>query len=356
MRIPERRSLSSETADVLREGIAHGRWGGHLPGERVLAEQLHVGRDTIRAALRQLATAGHVAKPSHGQRRQVAKRARKTATREPKLAMLSPVKLAELPPQVLLAVDAMREHLAKNGWQFEVLSPGIFHLARPARLLAEFTGGVQASAWLLYQCHEPVQEWFQQSGLPCLIWGSPLPGIELPNLDTDWEAAAFHAGGLLRRNNHRRVMLLAPERMLAGNFAAARGLQRAFDGVAEANITIVRDTGTRDGLARILGQTMRADNRPTAVVAMRAKQALTLLTWIAGSGLSVPRDLSFISLADELWFAEVVPEVMRYRTNLRTLTATLLRRIGELTKEGRVARASQLIVPDHVTGSSVARL
>lgn len=346
----------ADTADALRESIAHGRWGGHLPGERVLAAELNVGRDTVRAALRLLSTSGHVAKASHGRRRSVANHARKPATRELKLAMLSPVKLAELPPQVLLAVDAIREHLAKNGWQFEVVTPGIFHLARPGQRLTEFTRGVRASAWLLYQCHEPVQEWFQISGLPCLIWGSPLPGIELPNLDTDWDAAAFHAGAMLRRNNHRRVLLLSPERMLAGNFAAARGLQRAFEGVTDANILIVRDTGSRDGLVRVLAQAMRAENPPTAVVAMRAKQALTLLTWIAGAGLAVPRDLSFISLTDELWFAEVVPEICRYRTNLRTLTTTLLRKIWELAREGRVARASQLLVPEFIPGDSVARV
>lgn len=345
-----------ETAAALRENLSLGRWGGPLPGERVLAAQLQVSRDTIRTALRRLEAEGHVAAADQGCRRRVPPGGRAPTARERTLAMLSPVRLAELPPQALLEVDAIRAHLARNGWRFEVLTPGIFRRARPGRQLAQLVQDAGAAAWLLYQCHEPIQHWFQGAKLPCLIWGSPLPGIELPHLDTDWEAAAFHAGGLLRRNGHRRVALLAPERILAGTHAAARGLQRALASLDGANVTLVREAGGRGGLVRALEGLVRAKERATAVVASRASQAVTLLTWQAGAGLVVPRDLSLVSLADESWFNDLVPEVDRYRTDLRRLTSSLLRKISELTSGGRQMRSAPLLMPEYVPGNSVARL
>jgi DNA-binding GntR family transcriptional regulator len=56
--IPKRQSLVSQTAAYLRAKFATGIWNPSLPGERRLCETLQVSRNTLRAALQNLANAG----------------------------------------------------------------------------------------------------------------------------------------------------------------------------------------------------------------------------------------------------------------------------------------------------------
>ncbi len=54
LRLPQRPSLVSQTAAILKEEIQSGRWNKWLPSENELCVQLHVSRITLRAALHHL--------------------------------------------------------------------------------------------------------------------------------------------------------------------------------------------------------------------------------------------------------------------------------------------------------------
>jgi DNA-binding LacI/PurR family transcriptional regulator len=350
MRVPQRRSLVADAADALREALRRGDLGAPLPGERVLAARLHVSRDTVRLALRSLQREGWTEPPRPGRRRGMLQRSRRSRRAHGRrLALLSPMRLEEMQPQALLEVDAIRTHLAENGWSLDVATPRLFHLADPSATLQRLVADARADAWVLYQCHEPIQLWFQETRQPALIWGSPLRGVDLPFVDTDWEAAAFHAGGLLRRAGHATVGLIVPQVRLAGTEAAEQGLGKSI-----GRVVPVRDAGRRDALLRSLAAAFEAPRPPTALVATRPRQALTVISWAAGLGRRIPVDLSLVSLADEGWFADVAPDVSRYRTHLGRLTRTLLRKIAEIGSAHGVARSSQRLMPEFVSGRSVA--
>ncbi|MDX2357647.1 FadR/GntR family transcriptional regulator [Dietzia sp. PP-33] len=57
MPLVRRESLADQAADALLDRVRSGEWevGGKLPGETTLAQQLGVGRSTVREAIRQLA-------------------------------------------------------------------------------------------------------------------------------------------------------------------------------------------------------------------------------------------------------------------------------------------------------------
>ena len=353
MRQPQRHSLVVETAAVLRDEIASGAWAAALPGERRLAERLGVGRDTLRMALARLVDDGLIGAAAPGRRRRLRPDRPVSARASPSrvIGLLSPVRLEEMPQQTLWEVDAIRDRLAGRGWTLAVRSPPLFHLRHPARALAALLQEMPAAAWILYQCHRDIQAWFQGSRQPCLIWGSPLAGIHIPFIDTDWEATACHAGGVLRRAGHQRVGLVMPDQHLAGLQAAEQGLRRAWSGGGDA-VTLIRESG-RSSLVRALGATLGGAERPTALIVTRARQALTILGWLAAHGMCLPRDLSLISLADEGWFADVVPDITHYRVNLRELTQALSRKIGLLTQGSRIPRPARLLFPDFVPGASV---
>ena len=51
LNMPQRQTLTRQTVDALREGMANGIWKGFLPGERELCSFLQISRPTLRAAL-----------------------------------------------------------------------------------------------------------------------------------------------------------------------------------------------------------------------------------------------------------------------------------------------------------------
>ena len=63
-----RKSLVSQTADVLRQDLQHGLWPGRLPGELELCQRLQISRTTLRAALEVLTREGLLSS-SQGRRR-----------------------------------------------------------------------------------------------------------------------------------------------------------------------------------------------------------------------------------------------------------------------------------------------
>ncbi|MGK0184896.1 MAG: DNA-binding GntR family transcriptional regulator [Verrucomicrobiales bacterium] len=66
--VPKRHSLLAETASILREAVRSGRWHENLPGERKLCQQMQIGRDTLRAAIRQIEREGLIAPGEPGRR------------------------------------------------------------------------------------------------------------------------------------------------------------------------------------------------------------------------------------------------------------------------------------------------
>ncbi len=67
-----RPNVSEHTAQHLREGFRSGRWSGKLPGVGLLAKELGVSRDAVRAALRLLEQEGIIANGGAGRSRTLA--------------------------------------------------------------------------------------------------------------------------------------------------------------------------------------------------------------------------------------------------------------------------------------------
>ena len=88
-RIPQRQPLPTQAAEIIREMISSGELQDLLPGERTLASQLQIGRDTLRAALNILENKGVISARSHGKRRRILKEVTGEASAVKRIAFLS---------------------------------------------------------------------------------------------------------------------------------------------------------------------------------------------------------------------------------------------------------------------------
>ena len=363
--VPQRHSLLAETTALLRNAILSGSWTGVLPGERKLCQRMQVGRDTVRAAIQQIEREGLVAPCEPGRQRRITAPKRRANKAHPSpvgvVAFLTPHRMEKLSEPLLLEVDVLRDRLAGSGYRLEIVTNHkVFTLARPGKTLEKLTTELSADAWVLHQTTAPMQSWFATKGLPCLVHGQP-QGVDLPFVDIDYVAVGRHAGGILIGRGHRSVAFLRPHAPLKGLEMAESGLREAFAGhigeALQAPVTVRESPagGVRSVVAR-LERLMNSSTPPTALVLTRARQVLTTISWLATQRLRVPQDLSLIALDYSPSFDHLVPEVACYKSDAEATAQLVFRKVFEIASSGAMVGALQPLMPDFVSGASVARL
>jgi len=353
--LPKRTSLVDETARVLKDWINTGRLNGELPGELQLKQRLGVGRDTLRRALRLLTEERWLRPSNQGRARSVeAQRlpAHTAATRHLPVTFLSPYPVVQR--LTILEMEETRVRLAEQGRALHFISPGIYDLKNPQHHLERLAREHPSAAWVLHIASEPIQRWFDERGLPTLLFDNPFPGVHLPFVADDWEAAAFHAGVQLARHGHRIVASLEYEERRPGLLAMERGLQRAL---APANppgrVVVFKDKLAAPTVAHSLELAFGRKERPTALVLSRAPQLLTCYSWLASRGIRVPGEVSLVALADESWFAEIHPPVSHYRADPRRKGRHIAERVLELVAAGHASKKSIRLPREYVPGATI---
>ena len=357
--VPERNSLLSATTSVLRDAIRAGEWEQELPGERKLCERMQVGRDTLRLALKQLEREGLIGKGDPGRRRPILWKGDDAKGGERKVGRgtvvyLTPHRLERLTETTLAEIDLVRGHLADGGFRLEILNSPAFGMKRPATSLKKLLAEQGAAAWILHQSTGPMQQWFIENAVPCLLHGLPQEGIDLPFVDLDYFAIGRHAGGFLSGRGHEKIALLRPGSPLRGLDLAEAGLREAL----RVPPIVVKDVGANDPkiLGRQIDLLLQLDARPTAIVVTRSRQVLTTLTHLGQLGLRVPEDLSIVALDYDPYLDHLLPQVACYRVDVNHAARIVVRKTMELAGSGATTRTTQALMPDFFPGDSVAKI
>lgn len=341
----------------MRARLQQGEWTDFLPGERVLAETLQVGRDTIRLTLAELTAEGWLAPARGGKRRSILRR---KMTRRPllptswRIGMLSPYQLERMSQTMLSEVDHVRSLIAQRGGFLELHVPPWYDSRNPERRLQKLIEANSYDAWILHRSSAAIQKFFQQSRIPCLLRGHPHSGVDLPHIDYDWRAIARHAMGELWRKGHRSIGILLPDDRLRGNMAALEGA-RSF-GENDVILQEIWENGTTDGLLQSVQFAISQGPSPTAFIALRPRQVLSLVSWLGSCGHPVPQHFSLISLAEEPFFEFIVPKVSTYHVEPSSFARKVVRHL-ELLVEGQIGdHGSLLLMPDFLAGASVGKI
>jgi DNA-binding LacI/PurR family transcriptional regulator len=365
--VPQRQSLLADTTQILRQAILSGRWENRLPGERKLSRQMQIGRDTLRLAIKQLQRERLIGHGEPGKPRRILVKANQDRSRTTKtsgvIGFLTPHPLERLTVTALLEIDKLRHYLHSAGFQLEVTnSAKASILSRPGHALERISEEVDADAWILHQSTEPIQRWFVDRHLPCLLHGQPHENIDLPYVDVDYLAVGRHAGGHLINRGHRQVVFLRPRARLRGLEMAEAGLYEAFAQHAPESLPkplTVTESGSSaetGSLTEPLSQLLLAGNRPTALVATRTRQVLTILSWLAQNRLTIPSGISVIALDHAPFFDHLIPQITCYRIDVEHTAKSLYRKALELAKSQASECTPEALMPDFVTGASVARV
>jgi len=157
MKLPERQSLVTQAVQIIQKMILNGTLSSPLPGERILASKLQIGRDTLRNALIELERTKWISPSAQGQRRQTLKTPQKLTkpTTTKRIGIISPKSLEALPSPMLIEFDALRDILASRNILLSILTPPVFESKNPAARLKQFIQDHPADAWILTNAQPP---------------------------------------------------------------------------------------------------------------------------------------------------------------------------------------------------------
>lgn len=355
--LPQRNSLASQMADILRQGIRQGRWRERLPGERSLCEKYQISRNTLRTALGQLQREKLV-RPVHGSGNQILARSRKQpagpASRD--VALLSPEPLDRLRPTQTLWIDELRALLSERGHRLHVFHGRQYFRANPRSALQRLVAENPHSCWILTMSSEATQRWFANSEVKCVVAGSVHAGLDLPYRDLDHRAMCQHAAGMLLGLGHRRVALMTAKSQRAGDLQSEAGF---IEGVQKSShpgteVSVCRHDGSTEGIAKSLRRLMEQASPPTALLVVNPFHYLTVSSRLVQLGLQIPRDMSLMSRDDDSFLLFVLPEPARYVTDSHLFAKGLLHPVLELLQGQVLSERGARIIPRFIRGGSLS--
>ena len=353
--VPERRSLIHEAAEVVRRNIQRGEWINGLPPERVLSDQLHISRPTLRLALKTLQRAGLVEVAGNPRRWMPIRTALDQPSPSSRIVQfLCCDRFDSLTRHVLLHLFHLRQELQDANMRLDVLTDPRLKRAKPGRLLEQHVARTDAACWILSHSTPAVQHWFAQRQLRVIVKGTCFDGIHFPCIDTDHRALANHAATLLLRMGHRRIALLRPQLQGAGEVMRERGFVEAFDHTHPAAKGIVlRHDGSEGRIQALLRAALRSTEKPTAIIASEAAHALNTLNLCLTSGLRVPQDVSIVSCDDELFMRHVKPKLAHYSVDSHAYAKRFSRMVLKLASTGILVNRPTRLTPPFIPGESI---
>lgn len=355
--LPRRTSLVTQTLAILREAIQAGQWTERLPGELELCERFQVSRITLRAVLHQLQREGWVT-AGQGRRRTITRRAvtGQTTAADRRVVLLSPLALQNLPAAALLWVDALRANLTTVGYHLDFLSSPGCYVARPQHALATLMQKQQPAAWVLYLSTAPLQQWFSDHNLRCVISGSMHPGVRLASVDIDYAATCQHAVGRFAAKGHRHVALLLPRSEQSGDMESRRGFSAA--GAQQhpqpCETLVVAHEGTVPSICRTLSQLMQGRRPVTGILVAKPAHVVTAVTHLLRNNVNIPETLSLISRDDDPLLEYLVPSIARYHVDAQLFARKISRLVVDLIQGGVARRQEVRLLPAFFPGETLA--
>jgi DNA-binding LacI/PurR family transcriptional regulator len=351
---PQRPSMVSHTAEVLRKGFVENRWGSGLPGERQLCIQIGVSRTTLRKAFEKLRAEGLI-ETSHGRISKPTKkasRAKKTSASR-KVLVLSPDPLHSMAARALYIIDELRSVLAETGHRLEIR---IFH-PRPGQCEAAIDAIASAepdAIWILYQQGMETHAGFHERKLPCIVFGTQNAGFPMPAVDIDRRATCRHAVSPLLSRGHspERIALIVPTVTLPGDLEAIAGLRE----ILGANGQVFEIAPSAASVPAAFDRMLARLHPPMALIFARSRHAVCALThYSMVRGLRVPQDVSAICINDDPVFDSFRPEVSRYQQDNSGIARSLAALVLRVASGGAPGKKMTVFFPEFIPGQTVAR-
>ncbi len=352
-----RESVAVNAANHLFERIQSGMWPKCLPGEHELCDMLHISRNSLRTALQILAKR-NILRICKGRRTEILyTHALKHPTRGRVVHLLTPLEIHELGPFMHEWSLRLRQALAMKDIPFEIHTRRQLFLRHSPKDMQDYINSHADGLWVLQVATLKMQTWFMTNRIPCLLAGSPYPGINLPFVDVHARAAGRHAAGLLLAAGHRSIAVLTFNQRYAGDHEALEGIRELAakrDESQQIRIEEIKYSAEPDYLFQKLGEAVKRKNPPTALVLCQEWSVCGVFSALNRLRMQVPDDLSLVCLQAGSFMDYVTPSLSHYRSAPQNYARKLFQLIQHHLDNSKRGTQSPWLIPTYVAGKSIA--
>lgn len=347
-------SKAGQVAQFLRERLQSGGWNGGLPPERDLAAEFLVSRTTLRAACAILESEGLIRPSEHTRKGRTPAEPgkRRSAIRGHGTVHILTPSLSDS-PILMEQIAVVRGELAKASVSVVVNEiPHIVSQTAPRRALGRLFSMHRGAVWVLHKMPLAIQQIAGELRIPCVVFGSVFPGIQLPFIDLDFAATARHAAGRCFAAGRTRLALVVHRTRLAGDILAADEVQRLTREKGLPDPILIRHDFNRSALIDTLDSWIgRPREFPDAMLVLNQHHLLTVLPHLLRRGVSIPGRLALVHLGNDPVVERLSPLPDRYDVG-STLSRGLSRMCLALLAGERPA--SRRLLPRSLRGETLA--
>jgi DNA-binding LacI/PurR family transcriptional regulator len=354
MEIPRRYSLATQAAESIRRGIAEGRWNETLPGERSLCELLQISRPTLKGALEILRHEGLVEIRDRRRARILKKSSGRLSPRRRTVVLLTGTRLHQHAVNALTFIGKLQQALSNADFQLVVLDHPQFARNLPRASLRKVSEDNEAVCYLLMSVSLAVQNFFFETRLPTVVFGSLFPGVQLPSCDWNYPAMGFHAAGVFLRNEHRYLCFVRPSQIKKGDRECETGFRGVVEKHKDIALTVVSNNGEASRLYREVQRIFRAAKRPSAIFVMDPYDCLTVLFALENLKLKVPEEVSVISIDWANIFRPLPFKVASYADSSRFIRKSA-QLVLNLACNQVLPAKENLVMPEFHAGDTVSK-
>ena len=300
-------SISEQIAAHLRGEIARGRWSGMMPGRKELARQCEVGINSMEEALRELEREGVIASQGAGRMRRITGSARGIDKRRLRIAVLAYERSGLSDPVFSEAVHVLRE----AGHDAFFTRSSLVDLGMNVSRVAGLVGKTEADAWIVCAAPRQVAEWFASLSKPSFSLFGRRRGVPIASVGPDKGPAIVAAARRLIDLGHKRiVMLCRQERRLPvpGTVERAFLAELAAHGITPGPYHLPDWEDGMKGFQTRLESLFRV-SPPTALIVDELKMFVATQQFLALKELSVPGDVSLVSMESDPAFEWCRPTI-----------------------------------------------
>ena len=353
--IPHRVSLASQTSAFLREGIRRGIWEKWLPSERELCEELQVSRFTLRAALKELAREGITKAVAQRGTKILLSNITRRKRRNLSVGIMTPDPLTDVRPYFGLWIGKLRELLLINEIQFDVFEGHHLYEGSIEKRLERFQSQSPHDCWILHRTTKPIQQWFLDNRIPCVVAGTPAASIDLPFVDTDYQSISQHALGYFYGKGHREMAYVYDDGMTGGGRICVKTIDRGLPHFSSGSMsTSTFDLGSSlKKCHRILDLILNMSNPPTALLIGSSLKCIATMSHLQDRGYKIPDDISIICRDNDSFLNYYSPIPSRYTIDPTKFAKRIFNATMKVVNREVIVKRGDLMIPEFIEGQSV---
>ncbi|NWK55737.1 substrate-binding domain-containing protein [Verrucomicrobiaceae bacterium N1E253] len=350
MKTPQKISLVTQTANILRDQIATGKILHMLPGENKMSEDLQVSRKTLRAALLILTSEEIISEPTPGARRRILSKPQKV-NQQRSVGILLPRPLDELHASSQDLFRALRKNLNRLGVSIHYHDyPFLTTRQNPNQIKGIFKSH-HADVWVVLEITTTIVEIAEELNIPVVACGGRTHN-KFHNVAYDAVSALEHAFHNLINHGHQRICYPSDKQGSSIPSLASILEQQGIEVIPELHFPAC-DQSTTDFVC-MLERLFKRPNPPTAFITGGPRNLITLITWLAKQKLCVPEDVSILHIGSDPMISPIIPKISYYSTSYAPLAKQLGRIISALLENPNAKLEQKTFFMDYIPGASLA--